>query len=193
MPSVPYITQIRQRRRAIEYRNPSQRIGLGCAFLFTLLLASILIAVPVAYTGIIQNLPSLEQLPLLLETPDGLLLHPTRIFDRTGKHVLQTVQNMAIEERRYLPISANSNEEIISPALVDATVTIVDPSYWDNPGFSVEGIYNFQSTTLARRLVTDLLFIDEAPSLEKSIREQLLAWQLMNQLWARKGIGVVSQ
>lgn len=189
MPSVPHIIEMRQRRRVVAYRNPSKRLGLGCAFLFTLLLASILIAAPVAYAGIIQDLPSLATLPLLLEPPNGLLLHPTRIFDRTGEHVLQTVQNPAVEERRYLPISTGSNsasEEFIAPALVDATVTIVDPSFWEHPGFSLEGIFSLQSTTLAQHLVTDLLLRDEEPGLEKSIRERLLAWQLTNQFGHEK-------
>lgn len=184
MPSVPHIIRMRHRRRVIANQNPNNRLGLGCALLFTLLLASLLIAAPVAYADIIQNLPSLETLPLLLEPPDGLLLHPTQIFDRTGENLLQIVQNPAIKERRYLPISINKisdTDEFISPALVDATVTIVDPSFWDTPGFSIEGQFQIQSTILAQHLVTDLLLTDEEPSLKKNIREQLIAWQILNQ------------
>ncbi len=189
MPSVPFIIQMRHRRRVIADRNPNKRLGLGCAFLFTLLLASTLIAVPIAYAGIIQNLPSLATLPLLLEPPNGLLLHPTRIFDRTGEHVLQIVQNAAIEERRHLPISTDENSatsEYISPSLVDATITIVDPSFGYNTDFFATGTINTQAPTLAQRLVNDLLLRDEEPGLEKSIRERLLAWQLTNQYGPEK-------
>lgn len=189
MPSVPHIVQMRHRRRAVANRNPGKRIGLGCAFLFTLLLASILIAAPMAYAEIIQDLPSLETLPLLLEPPNGLLLHPTQIFDRTGEFVLQTVQNPVLEERRYLPISTNANsstQEMISPVLVDATVTIVDPSFWDDPGFSFEDINNPQATTVAQQLAKDLLLHPEEFGLVKSIRERILAWQFIRQFGHEK-------
>lgn len=184
MPSVPHIIQMRQHKRIIANRHPGRRLGLGCAFIFTLALAILLISVPVAYAGAVQNLPSLATLPLLLETPNGLLLHPTQIFDRSGKHILQTVQNPAIAERRYLPISedtAPEADEFIAPAAVDATITIVDPSFWSNPGFSPEGLLTDQPTTLAQRLVADLLIPQEAAGLQRAIRERVLAWQIIDQ------------
>ncbi|MFC1997471.1 penicillin-binding protein [Chloroflexota bacterium] len=146
-------------------------------------LAVLFIAIPIGYVLTIQDLPSLETLPILLEPPDGLLLHPTQIFDSSGEHILQTVQNPGVTERRYLPISNRTDSqtnEFISAALVDATISIVDPSYWDSLGFSVAGIDGGQAPTIAQRLVNNLLLNDESPGLEKSIRERVLAWQIIN-------------
>ena len=189
MPSVSNILQMRRDRRAKASKPPTGRLGLGCAFLFTLTLATLFIAVPLAYASALQDLPSLATLPLLLEPPNGLLLHPTQIFDRSGEHILQTVQNPAIEERNYLPLSektAPGADEFIAPALVDATVTIVDPSFWENPGFSLNGISDTQPTTLAQRLVADLLLSAEEPGLDQAIRERILAWQITNEFGREK-------
>jgi len=189
MPSVPHTIKMRQRRNEIDRKNPSGRLGLGCAFIFTLLLAIMFIAVPIAYASSIQDLPSLATLPLLLEPPDGLLLHPTQIFDRSGEHILQTVQNPAIKERHYLPIpeeADNITDEFITPAVISATVTIVDPTFWSNPGFSPEGLFPDQPTTLAQRLVADLLLANEEPGLSRAIRERILGWQLVSQFGRSK-------
>jgi len=184
MPSVPHILKMRHRRWSSASRNPNQHFGLGCAALFTLSLAALLILIPILYIGIIQDLPSLETLPFLLEPPNGLLLHPTQIFDRSGEHVLQTVQNPAIEERRYLPISEITDsqaEEYISPALVNATISIVDPSFWDNPGFSLNWLDDGQTPTIAQRLVRNLFLNEKGSGIKHAMRERLLAWQIINQ------------
>jgi membrane carboxypeptidase/penicillin-binding protein len=162
---------------------------LGCAAFFTLILAALLISIPIGYLNIIQELPSLETLPALMEPPNGLLLHPTEIYDRSGKHIIQTVQNPAIEQRRYLPISDTNDsqaDESISPALIDTTITIVDPSFWDNPGFSMQGVIQGQANTIAQRLVRDLLLNHDDPSIKHAIRERILAWQITNRFGRAK-------
>ena len=113
----------------IASRNPSGKLGLVIAVLFTLSLITLFIALPIGYVSTIQDLPSTETLPSLLEPPNGILLHPTQIYDRTGRYILQTVQNPVIKERRYLPISEKTDpqaDEFISDDLVSATISIVD-------------------------------------------------------------------
>jgi membrane carboxypeptidase/penicillin-binding protein len=178
MPSVPQIIKIRQSRHHKERELLTSRHGLGISFTFMLLVALILIAVPLIYANLIQDLPSLETLPLLVEPPDGLLLRPTQFYDRSGQHVLLDVQNPAVDQRRYLPFSSAENGEKLSSALVDATIAIVDPTFWDHPGYSMEGLQEGRSTTIAQRLVAELLMGNETPGLRRALRERLLAWQI---------------
>jgi len=184
MSSASHIIHSRRKRRHTNQKNPAGRFGLGFAFLFTLFVSILLIAIPITYANIIQDLPSLAAIPLLLEPPNGLLLHPTQIFDRSGKHILQTVQNPAVAERRYLPISRETDptaSEFIAPAMVDATIAIIDPTFWDNPGFSFDGLFTDQATTLSQRLVSELLITDEESGLRRALRERVLAGQFINQ------------
>ena len=189
MPSVPHILRMRQRRWMIASRNPSSKLGLGIAVLFTLSLITIFIALPIGYVSTIQDLPSIETLPSLFEPPNGLLLDPTQIYDRTGRHILQTVQNPVIEERRYLPISEKSDpqaEEFISDNLVRATISIVDPAFWDSPGFVLNITDDQPSTSISQHMVRNFLLTGEEPGLTYWIRERILAWQIVNQFGHEK-------
>jgi membrane carboxypeptidase/penicillin-binding protein len=189
MPSVPHILKMRQRRWMIASRNPIGKLGLGIAILFTLSLITLLIALPIGYVSTTQDLPSTETIPSLLEPPYGLLLHPTQIYDRTGKHVLQTVQNPVIEERRYLPISEKTDpqaDEFISNDLVRATISIVDPNFWEGPGFVLNITEAQQSPSIAQKLVRAFLLTGEGPGLQYWIRERILAWQIVNQFGHEK-------
>ena len=187
MPSVPQILRARRRRRAARPRFIG-RLGLIAAVLFTLGLAAALIGVPLAYSSLVQDLPSLAVMPLMLEPPDGLLLHPTQILDRSGEHVLQDVQNPALEERRYLPVSENDSAEteVIAPVMVDAALAVLDPTFWTNPGFTLEGLTTGEAHTIAQRLVADLLLADEPSGLRRAVRERILAGQLIQQFGREK-------
>ena len=187
MASVTQILRARRRRRAAE-RSIAGWLGRIVAVLFTLGAALILIAVPLAYSNLVQDLPSLAALPLMLEPPDGLLLHPTQILDRSGEHVLQDVQNPALEERRYLPVAAGdaADAETIAPVMVDATLAVLDPTFWTNPGFTLDGLTTGEAHTLAERLISGLLLADEPPGPRRAIRERILAGQLIQQFGREK-------
>ena len=172
MPTVPQILRMRQRRREKTQNTPASRAGLGCATLFSLCTAIAFIGLTLFYTALIRDLPPLETIPLLLEPPNGLLLHPTRFYDRSGEYVIHSLQNPAVTERRYIPM------EELSPELVTATIATSDPTFWINPGFSMQGLSQMTSNTLAQRLVADLLLGDEAPDLRRALRERLLAAQI---------------
>ena len=58
-----------------------------------------------AYAEITNDLPSIDRLPALLEPPDGLFLQPTRLYDRTGEHLLLTLINPLVGDREYLHYS----------------------------------------------------------------------------------------
>ena len=188
MPSVVQIAQMRARRREKEHRHPLSRTGLGCSGVFSLALALTAILIALLYSQITQDIPSVEGLPALLEPPNGLLLKPTRLYDRSGQHVILELQNPAAAARRYLrlPGTANEGEPVFSEPMIVATLAAADPNFWRHWGFSLRGLFNGGHPTLAQQLVSDLLLDDEPPSLRRALRERLLAAQLTQRFGREK-------
>jgi membrane peptidoglycan carboxypeptidase len=150
-------------------------VGVGLAF-FTLLGASI-IALAFGYASVTADLPSLQLLPALLDSPTGLLLQPTRLYDRTGAHLLASLSPQA-GPREYV---------YLNPALPDhlpdvaykPVIALADSDFWNHDGYSLSGLSNPEiHPTLAQKLAADLLLWDEPPSLRRAIRERILAWQI---------------
>ena len=124
----------------------------------------------------------METLSALLEPPGGLLLQPTRLYDRNGVHIL-TLQTLATQEHQYLRLlpAGITPPEGIAPlpdSLVTATLAASDPDFWAHPGFPIPGLHAVYRPTLAQRLASDLLLQDEPPSLRRSLRQRLLAAQM---------------
>jgi len=180
--TVSRAVRFRNRRRSRAQRQPSGRFGLGCSTLLSLSLALIFLAALAGYTTLLRDLPSLDELPVLLDPPDGLLLQPTRIYDRSGEHLILEMENPAVEERRYLLVSGeNLGDEPVQPeAVIGATLASLDPTFWENPGYRLEGWNTGTHPTLAQRLVIDMLLWDEPPSVLRNLRERLLAAQLVS-------------
>ena len=93
MPStLPILRARRERRlarqRANQYRTRNVFLSLGT--ILSLLTAAFILTTAFAYVSLTRDLPSIEILPHLLNPPDGLLLQPTRIYDRTGENLLFT-------------------------------------------------------------------------------------------------------
>jgi membrane peptidoglycan carboxypeptidase len=194
MPSVDQIIRMRQRRRSKEGRSPGGRIALGCAGLVSVLVALAGIFLTLTYSQLSRDLPSIEILPSLLEPPDGLLLQPTRLYDRSGEQVLLTLQNPAAAGRQYLrlrgssvPSAQDDNQGPYLPNnLVLATLATSDPDFWEHPGFSLTGLLQDTPATLAQRLASELLLQSESPGLRKALRERLLAAQITSRFGREK-------
>ncbi len=93
MPQTQSIVQRRRARRADERRAHATRLqmgGVGLGMIVSFLLALLILLAALAYANLTSDLPNVELLPALLNPPDGLLLQPTRIYDRTGQHLLLT-------------------------------------------------------------------------------------------------------
>ncbi|MBN1665805.1 MAG: transglycosylase domain-containing protein [Anaerolineales bacterium] len=183
MPAVSQILHQRHKRTRRYQRAPGSRAGMAGAALFTLVLAIALLSLPVFYASVLSDLPSLASIPLLLDPDSGLYWQPTRFYDRSGEQVLLTVQNPAVTDRQYvrLPVSGQSGlrADQIAPEVITATLAIVDPDYFEHSGFSLNGFSQDRPTTLAQRLVADLLLRDEQPGWRHAIRERILAAQLV--------------
>lgn len=141
--------------------------GLSFGTLISILAVIAALGAAYVYASITAGLPSIERLPALLEPPNGLLSHPTRIYDRTGEHLLAELAPLNAE-RRYLQL------ENISPSLIEAVLAVYEPNFWSSPGYSING------ETIAQRLVSVLLMEEEESGLRRDIRVRLLAGQITN-------------
>ncbi|NOY98018.1 MAG: hypothetical protein GXP40_02280 [Chloroflexi bacterium] len=129
------------------------------------------------YASLTRDLPPVETLPVLLNPPDGLLLQPTRLYDRSGEHLLQ-VFAPTDAPRRYIPLS-DQNPQHLPEALAQATLAMADPGFWEHPGYTLAGLDNPDyHPTLAQRLAADLLLWNEPPSTRRALRERILAAQI---------------
>lgn len=145
--------------------------------IFSIVLAVLIVSTALAYADVTRNLPSTDILPHLLNPPDGLLLQPTRIYDRSGLNLLYTFSTDE-SARRYLPIN-QSNLQHIPLELVNAVIAVQDPQFWNHSGYSIAGYDDPEShPTIAQQLVNDLVLYSEPSSANRAIRERLLAAQI---------------
>ena len=150
MPStLPILRARRERRLAKQQANESRRRNtfLSAGMILSLLIAALIIITAFAYVNLTRDLPSIQTLPILLNPPSGLLLQPTKIYDRTGKTVLFT---FAPDEssRRYIPLS-DTNPQHLPQSLADAIIATSDPNFYDHAGYNLASITNY--TTPSRK------------------------------------------
>ena len=172
------ITQMRQQRRAALRRNPIRKIGQGCAFALGILIALAAFFASLAWSILVQDIPSIEALPTLLQPPDGTLLEPTRFYDRTGEHVIAVLQNSVSTEANYLFLEGESPQLLIPSTVISATLASTDPSFWQHVGFTFAGLYLENQPTIAQSLALEFLLPGEPDGWRESLRNRVLAFQL---------------
>ncbi len=183
MPSTIPILRARRERRLAKRRTSDSRqrnAFLSAGMLLSLLTAALIIVSAFAYAGLTRGLPSVETLPSLLNPPSGLLLQPTRITDRTGGNVIFTF-SPDDSPRRYIALGDN-NPQYLPKSLSDAVIATTDPQFWRHSGYSLAGLTDPElHPTLAQRLVFELLLFNDPPSLQRALRERILAAQVTAQ------------
>ena len=180
--TIPILRARRERRlarqRASESHSRNSLLTVG--IIASILTAVCIFASAIAYVNLTRDLPSAGILPILLNPPNGLLLQPTRIYDRTGENILFTFAPND-SQRRYLPLS-ETNPQHLPKSLDDAVIAKTDPDFWDHPGYTLTAITNSElHPTLAQRLVFEFLLFDEPASLRRALRERILAAQVTAQ------------
>ncbi|MFM8321447.1 MAG: transglycosylase domain-containing protein [Chloroflexota bacterium] len=169
-----------RRRRARRQGRAGPRLGRIAAGLLALLLALGGTALAVGYSRVTQDLPAVETLAELLDPPDGLLNTPTRLYDRSGQHLLLELSSPALDGQQtaWLRMDAPAGDPAyLPPALITATLAASDTQFWSHPGYTLDGLLDGRHPTLAQRLVTELLLAGEPPSTARALRERLLAYQ----------------
>ncbi len=183
MPSTIPILRARRDRRLARQRASEARTRntlLSAGMMLSLFIAALIIISAFSYVSLTRDLPSVGLLPILLNPPDGLLLQPTRIYDRTGDNILYAFAPND-SPRRYIPLS-DTNPQYLPKSLSDAVIATTDPGFWRHSGYTLTSLANYQShDTLAQRLVAELLLFNEPPSLRRALRERILAAQVTAQ------------
>ncbi len=183
MPSTIPILRARRDRRLARQRARETRTSnalLSAGMILSIVIAVLIITTAFTYVNLTRDLPSPTILPILLNPPNGLLLQPTRIYDRAGKNVIFTFAPID-SPRRYIPLS-EANPQHLPKSLADAVIAKTDSGFWKHPGYTLNTITNYElHPTLAQRLVFDLLLFDEHPSLRRALRERILAAQITAQ------------
>ena len=176
------ISIVRKRRaRSMDQRRTRERRfqigGIGFGIIVSLLLAVAILFTALTYADLTRNLPSVELLPALLYPPDGTLLQPTRVYDRTGEKLLFTFAPTELP-RRYISLNSQVPQHL-PDFLAKATVAVSDPSFYSNGGYSLSSWQDPENhPTIAEKLVSDLLLYSEPPSLRRALRERILAAQI---------------
>ena len=183
MPSTLPILRARRERRLEKQNKQSARTRgaiISGGIVLSLLLAVGIILGAFAYADVTRELPSTEILPRLLNPPDGLLLQPTRIYDRSGLQVLATFAPND-SPRRYIPINSQ-NPQHIPEDVVNAVIAVADPQFKTHLGYTLLGTNDPElHPTIAQRLVSSLILYNEPPTTRRAIRERILAAQITAQ------------
>ena len=179
---LPILRARRERRLEQQNKRSAQKRGMiiSAGLLVSLLLAVAIIIGAFAYAEVTRELPSTDILPRLLNPPDGLLLQPTRIYDRTGLQLLATFAPND-SPRRYIPVN-EQNPQHIPENLINAVIAVADPQFRTHSGYAIQGYDDPElHPTIAQKLVSDLMLYNEPPSLRRAIRERILAAQITAQ------------
>ncbi|RPH62377.1 MAG: hypothetical protein EHM81_02370, partial [Chloroflexi bacterium] len=179
MSSLPILRRRRERRLA-ERQHKQGRLTRGfvlAGLLLSVFLGGLIIASAFAYASLTANLPALDLLPALLEPPNGPLLQPSRIYDRTGEHLLAVLGEQTAS-RNYIPLDPQFPEHL-PDTLARATIALADPDFYSHPGYTLAGLTRpDEHPTLAQSLAANLLLWDEPSGLRRALRERILAAQL---------------
>ncbi|HVM71289.1 MAG TPA: hypothetical protein VMT91_05985, partial [Anaerolineales bacterium] len=170
------LTIIRQRHHrrsqiSRSARQRSQRAAFGFGFVISAVLILAILGAVLAYAGLTSGLPPVAEMPILLNSTNGILLQPTRLYDRTGQHLLATL-SPSDSPRLY------ALYDQLPATLIYASVAAVQPDYWSSPGYVPGGWRDPQvHPTLAQDLVYNLLLRDQPASPLRAIHERMLAAQ----------------
>jgi membrane peptidoglycan carboxypeptidase len=173
----------RRKRRKLaagqSLRRRLSRLMVGCVALALVGLVAVTLFASLAYASLVDGMPSLDALPRLLNPVDGLLMQPTRMYDRSGQILLHSLENPGIP-RRYLSINQQDGDHF-SVDLIRLTVGLLDPGFWHSPGIDLRRPLDPSPETIAERLVNDLLLDQEPPGLRRTLRMRILAAQVVAQ------------
>ena len=179
MSAIPQIIKSRHRREKRQrnrFIKRLSRFALLIVITLSLIFSILIIAISILFANLSKSLPSLETLPLILESPDGQLPPPTQLRDHTGQHLIAILENSNASGRKYLSFQADNLPQIPN-SLISATIASTDPSFWINRGFTWNGIQTGTQSTITQKLISDNLLWDQAPSFKRSIVERILAAQ----------------
>ena len=175
----------------IRWKKLSANKGRGiavsaqcCLTIFLVFLSVLSLGMVSGMAYFMKDLPSVEQLPVLLEPPDGILLQPTKLFDRGEKHILLTLQNPEVNEKHFFTVSFNNNESQnkknnasrnYPSSLITATIIASDPDFLIHNGCNFTQRTQGNNSTITQQLVTKTLLVKEMSDKQRGFSSCLLA------------------
>ena len=150
---MPNAIHLIRERRARRRRNRSGLRSLRQWFVGLLLVAAIaLLAITTVgamfglemYSELVSDLPSAEYLGQAFEFSNNQFFQTTRIYDRSGQHLLYEVIDPRAGDRQWLAL------EQIPVRFQNATISIEDQTFYQNPGYDVMGILRAFGSNLSR-------------------------------------------
>jgi membrane peptidoglycan carboxypeptidase len=138
-------------------------IGLILVTATTLLVGAGFTALASVYLQAAADLPDVSSLPNLFGSPGQEAHRPARLYDRSGQVLLFELVHPLAAERRWQPLGA------LPPAVADATVAALDPTFWTNRGYP-DGM--IERSLLA--VLTGAALAEAAPTLTERLVDQTL-------------------
>ncbi|MDP6793319.1 MAG: transglycosylase domain-containing protein, partial [Anaerolineales bacterium] len=96
------------------------------------------------YTELVSDLPSSDALAQAFEFSNNQFFQTTRIYDRSGQHLLYEVIDPRAGDRQWLAL------EQIPVRFQNATIAVEDKTFYQNPGYDVIGILRAFGANLSR-------------------------------------------
>lgn len=182
MSGVSRIIQSRQRRNSNASRSFTRRLSrVSIAFLVLLALSfsTSILYFSFFYSGLLDELPASEIFIPSLTQRENQQYNPTRIYDRTGQHLIAVLENPNTRGQKYHYLDQEESPNL-PQALILATISTVEPNYWINPGLSLESISNTNRPTVAQKIIRLFELPEKSRTIEQTIQEWILAAQIID-------------
>lgn len=140
MPTLPAIIHRRRARREETAQRGNRFFrGLGSVVLVivTVTFVAVItvgIGLSQAYTAYVADLPSAEVLDAAFNSTNNQFFQTTKLYDRTGTQLLYEVIDPRAGDRQWLSVDK------IPPDFIRAIIAIEDKTFYENPGYDLEGI-----------------------------------------------------
>ena len=167
-----------------RFSNRMKPAGFVALLILSLVLAGGIIAAAGTYVWVTADLPPVEEAAVFFDPQNGLILQPSRLYDRTGEHELFTLDNPG-SLRAYVWLDP-AQDVHFSPLLVQAVTVIAQPDFWASSGVDWSRLSDTKPHTIAESLADRLLLWREDLSPRRAIRMRLLAWQMTSKYGREK-------
>ncbi len=162
--------------KAGRLSNRLKPAGFGLLLALSLVMAAVVLGVSWLYASVTAGLPSVQVVESFFNPADGLILQPSRLYDRSGQTGLLTLDNPG-SLRAYVWLDP-ARDVHFSPLLAQAVTALNQPDFWQSSGADWKHYDDPAPRTLAESLVSRLLLWQEDATPRRAVRMRLLAWQL---------------
>ena len=188
-PPIYHIIRRRARRNAAHTRSAETRLGkagVSVLVLFMMVFLLLVVVGGLAFALRADQYPDVQLLHTYLDPERGSLLEPSAFYDRTGDTILYQLAPPAVE-RVFLTY------QDLSPALIEVSVAVNDPSFWSSFGYKSDSIPSTvverflipagaENSIIRYWLISSLLYAEG--------KEQILAWYLNSSAYGMNTVGV---